>query len=175
MNRIPTARFAEFIEFFPLLELPFSLLPDISQIPSLALPIPGVMIEEYILPFEGDEVDEYTEYIPYGRIAGMKDFHALIYWKASVMQYEFILATYTLEGNPLNHAIIGGLRSDQEGILHSVAVIDQDLSITIAEGISVDDVDDEVSLDISKTNTYQMAIKPDGYISYDMNEEDKEE
>ena len=171
MNRIPTARFAEFIEFFPLLELPFSLLPDISLIPSDALPIPGVMLEEYILPFEGDEVDEYTEYIPFGRISGLKGFHALIYWKASVMQYEFVLATYTMEGKPLNHAIIGGLRSDQEGILHSVSVIDQDLSITIAEGLSVDD---EESLDISKTNTYQMAIKPDGYISYDVNEEDKE-
>jgi hypothetical protein len=168
---MPTARFTEFIEFFPLLELPFSLLPDISQIPSASLPLPGVMLDAYILPFEGDEVDEFTEYIPYGRIAGIKDFHALIYWKASVMQYEFILATYTLEGDLLNHAIIGGLRSDQEGILHSVAIVNDDLSITIAEGLSIDE---EESLDISKTNTYQMAIKPDGFISYELNEEDKE-
>ncbi len=171
MNSIPTARFAEYIEFFPIPELPFSLLPDITQIPSGALPLPAVMLDAYIFPFEGDEVDEYTEYIPYGRIAGTKDFHALIYWKASVMQYEFILATYGSEGNLLSHAIIGGLRSDQEGILHSVAIINEDMSITIAEGLSLEE---EESLDISKTNTYQMAIKPDGYISYEMNEEDKE-
>lgn len=172
MNKIPTARFSEFIEYFPLLELPFSLLPDISQIPSSSLPLPGIMLDTYILPFEGDEVDEFTEYIPYGRIDGLKDFHALIYWKASVMQYEFILATFTLGGEPLNHAIIGGLRTDQEGMLHSVAVINNDLSILIAEGLSADQDD---SLDLSKTNTYQMAIKPDGFITYEINEEDKEE
>ncbi len=85
------------------------------------------------------------------------------------MQYEFILATYTLEGNLLNHAIIGGLRSDQEGMLHSVAIVNDDLSITIAEGLTLDE---EESLDINKTSTYHMAIKPDGYISYDLNEED---
>lgn len=171
MNRIPTARFAEFIEFFPLLELPLSLLPDISLIPSGNLPLPGIMLDAYILPFEGDEADEYTEYIPYGRIAGTKDFQALIYWKASVMQYEFILATYGVEGNLLSHAIIGGLRSDHEGILHSVAVINEDMSITIAEGLSPEQ---EENLDLNKTNTYQMAILSDGYISYEMNEEDKE-
>jgi len=171
VNRIPKARFDEFIEFFPFLELPFSLLPDISEIPSGALPLPAILLDAFILPFEGDEVDEYTEYIPFGRIAGIKDFHALIYWKASVMRYEFILATYGLEGNLLSHAIIGGLRSDQEGILHSVAIINEDLSITIAEGLTLEE---EESLDISKTNTYEMAILPDGYISYDMNEEDKE-
>ena len=171
MNRLPTASFAEFIEFFPPLELPLSLLPDISQIPSTSLPLPGIMLDAYILPFEGDEVDEYTEYIPYGRIAETRGFHALIYWKAGVMQYEFILATYGSDGNLISHAIIAGLRSDEEGILHSVAVISEDLSITIAEGLSQED---ETLLDISKTNTYQMAILPDGYISYEMNEEDKE-
>ena len=171
MNKIPEARFTEFIEFFPLLELPLSLLPDISQIPSVPVPLPAVLIDAYILPFEGDEADEYTEYVPYGRISGTKDFLAVIYWKAGVMQYEFVLATYNKEGNPLSHAIIGGLSSDEEGLLHSVAVIDQDMRINIAEGLSLNE--DEL-LDLNKTNTYQMAILPDGTISYDMNEEDKE-
>ncbi len=170
MKRIPTASFAEFIEFFPLQELPFSLLPDIGQIQSGTLPLPGIMLEAYILPIEGDEVDEYTEYIPYGRIAGTKDFQALVYWKASVMLYEFILATYTNAGDLISHAIVGGLRSDQEGLLHSVAIIHEDMTITIAEGLSLEE---DESLDINKTNTYQMAILPNGYISYDMNEEDK--
>lgn len=172
MNKVPTASFAEFIDFFPVLELPVSLLPDIGLIPSDTMPLPGILLDTYILPFEGDEVDEYTEYVPYGRILGTKNYHALVYWKASVMQYEFILATYDPEGKPLSHAIIGGLRSDQEGILHSVAIIHEDLSITIAEGLTAET---EQSIDMNKTNTYQMAILPDGSISYDLNEEDKEE
>ena len=99
MKRLPTAQFAEFIEFFPPLELPLNLLPDMSQIPSDPLPLPGVLQDAYILPFESDEVDEFTEYVPYGRIAGTKDYYAMIYWKAGVLRYEFILATYTADCN----------------------------------------------------------------------------
>lgn len=172
MNKIPTARFTEFIDFFPLLELPFSLLSDISEIPSSSLPLPGVMIEEYILPIEADEADEFTEYIPYGRIAGTKDFYGLIYWKAGVLKYEFILATYGLDGSLINHAIVGGLKADEEGILHSVAIIHHDLTITIAEGQTANEKEE---LDLNNTNTYQMAILPDGMIRYDVNEEDREE
>lgn len=170
MKNIPTAGFAEFIEFFPLIELPFSLLPDISQIPSHTIPLPEVLLETYILPIEGEEVDEYTEYIPYGRLTGTKGFHAVIYWKAGVMQYEFILATYSLDGQLLSHAIIGGLRSDDQGLLHSVAVIHEDLSMTIAEGLS----SNGKTLNPDEANTYQMTIKPSGQISYGTHEEDNE-
>lgn len=172
MKRLPTAEFAEFIEFFPPVDLPFSLLPDMNQIPSDPLPLPGVLQDAFILPFESDETDEYTEYIPFGRIAGTKDFHAMIYWKAGVLRYEFILATYSLEGEPLSHAIVGGLRYEEEGILHSVAVIHEDLSITIAEGMAASD---ESSMDPNQTQTYEMAILPSGIITYEMNEENKEE
>ena len=170
MKNVPTASFAEFIDFFPPLKPPFSLLPDISQIPSDTLPLPGHLLESYILPFEGDEVDEYTEYIPYAHISGLKDFYAVIYWKAGVMQYEFILATYTGDGKPLSHAIIGGLKSEEEGLLHSVAVVHPDLSITIAEGVATEG--DEI--DLEQTNTYQMTILPSGEISYGTNNESKE-
>ena len=169
---MPTPSFAEFIEFFPLLKPPFSLLPDLQQIPADPVPLPEILMDAYILPFEGDEVDEYTEYIPYGKISGTKNFHALIYWKAAVMQYEFILAIYSNEGDLLAHAIIGGLRSDNEGILHSVSVIHEDLTITIAEGFTSAEGDLQ---DNPNTYTYQMAIKPDGSISYEINEEDKKE
>lgn len=172
MKRLPTAQFAEFIEFFPPLELPLSLLPDMSQIPSDPIPLPGVLQDAYILPFESDEVDEFTEYVPYGRITGIKDYHALIYWKAGVLRYEYILATYTAEGEPLSHAIVGGLRYEEEGILHSVAVIHEDLSIVIAEGIAQSD---EAGLDPDQTQTYLMEILPTGIITYETNEENKEE
>ena len=168
MNSIPTAHFSEFIEFFPLLDPPFSLLPDIGQIPSDTLPLPGYLLEAFILPFEGEEADELTEYIPYGRISSTKGFYALIYWKAGLMQYEYILATYNLQGEAISHAIIGGLRSDDEGLLHSVAVIQPNLSITIAEGIAVNGR----LPDLDKTNTYQMAIQPSGQITYGLHEED---
>ncbi len=171
MNQVPIAHFPEFIEFFPTLVLPVSLLPDIEQIPTDALPLPGILLDTYILPFEGEEVDEFTEYIPYGRIEGTRHFEGIIYWKAGVMQYEFILATFTKEGLPISHAIIGGMRSEDNTILHSVAVIHEDLTITIAEGTAVTDDTDL----LRQSNTYQMRIDSYGIINYDLNEEDKEE
>ena len=173
MNQVPQARFAEFIEFFPGLLLPFSLLPDLQQIPSDQIPLPGVLLEAYILPFEANETDEYTEYIPYGRIEGTKSFHAVIYWKAGVLRYEFILATYTLDGHPLSHAIIGGTRYEEEGTIHSVAIIDGNLRITIAEGLA--DSDNKGIPKYEETQTYYMAIKPTGEIIYEVNEEKKED
>ena len=174
MNLVPQARFAEFIDFFPELELPFSLLPDLQQIPSDPIPLPGILQEAYILPFEGDEMDEYTEYVPYGRIAGLKSFHAMIYWKAGVLRYEYILATYTLDGHPISHAIIGGMRYEAEGTIHSVAVINEVLRITIAEGL-VDEDDPLGSTVQNETQTYFMAIRPTGEIIYEVNEENKKE
>jgi hypothetical protein len=174
VNQVPQARFAEFIDFFPELKLPFSLLPDLQQIPSDPIPLPGVLLEAYILPFEGNEMDEYTEYIPFGRIADTRSYHAVVYWKAGVLRYEFILATYTLDGHPMSHAIIGGMRYEAEGTIHSVAVIDENLRITIAEGLA--DEDDALGSPIqNETQTYFMAIKPTGEIIYEMNEDRKEE
>jgi hypothetical protein len=168
VKRVPVAHFTEFIDFFPLLELPFNLLPDLEEIPSDGLPLPAHLLDAFILPIEGGEVDEFTEYIPYGRIEGLKDFHAIIYWKAGLMQYEFVLVTFSLEGLPISHAIIGGMRTEDNGILHSVAVVHPDLSITIAEGVAIQN---ELT-GIDETNTYQMTIQPSGEINYGNYEED---
>ena len=172
MRKEPTADFAEFIEFFPELELPLSLLPDVGQIPVDPLPLPGVLQDAYILPFEADEIDEYTEFVPFGRISGLKDFHAMVYWKAGLLRYEYILATYSKDGDPLSHAIVGGIRYVDEGELHSVAVIHEDLNIVIAEGLADLAL---LGLDPAQTQTYQMAILPTGMITYETNEEEKEE
>ncbi len=172
MLKQPTAQFAEFIEFFPELDLPLSLLPDVSQIPVDPLPLPGTLQEAFILPFEAHEVDEFTEFVPFGRIASTKDFHVMVYWKASLLRYEYILATYSNEGVPLSHAIVGGIRYEEEGVLHSVAVLHEDLQIVIAEGL----VDEQLlGMDPAQTQTYQMAISPEGIITYETNEEQKEE
>jgi hypothetical protein len=143
-----------------------------GQIPSDPVPLPGILQDTFILPFESDEIDEFTEYVPFGRINGLRDFYVMIYWKAGVLRYEFILATYSNEGEPLSHAIVGGLRYEEEGVLHSVAVIHEDLSITIAEGIAETD---DADMNPDQTQTYLMAILPTGIITYETNEESKEE
>jgi hypothetical protein len=171
VRKEPKASFAEFIDFFPELDLPLSLLPDVSQIPVDPLPLPGVLQDAFILPFEADEVDDFTEFVPFGRLSGTKDFYAMIYWKAGLLRYEYILATYSKEGEPLSHAIIGGIRYEEEGTLHSVAMVQEDLQIVIAEGLADMALSD---LNTAQTQTYQMAILPTGIITYETNEEKEE-
>ncbi len=171
MQKQPTADFAEFIDFFPELTLPLSLLPDISQIPVDPLPLPGVLQDAFILPFEADEVDDFTEFVPFGRLSGTKDFYAMIYWKAGLLRYEYILATYSKAGEPLSHAIVGGIRYEEEGTLHSVAIVQEDLQIVIAEGLADTMIE---GVDPAQTQTYQMAILPSGIITYETNEEKEE-
>lgn len=172
MKPLPSADFAQFLQFFPPLELPFSLLPDISQIQTDTKPLPGVLLDAYIFPFEGDEVDEYTEYIPYGRIRDTREYVAVVYWKAGLMQYEFILATYSPEGDPISHAIVGGIRQDDAGMLHSVAVVHEDFSITIAEALATDASSPEARPIDSQT--YRMNLDATGTIQYDTQDEKEE-
>jgi hypothetical protein len=171
VKTIPEPQFTEFIEFFPELLPPVSLLPDLQQIPLEPVPLPAILLEAYILPIEAGETDEFTEYIPYGRIADTSGFHALVYWKAGVLRYEFILATYNAAGKPISHAIVGGMRYEDEGAIYSVAVIHPDLRITIAEGMST--MDDDMP-QYEETQTYQMAILQSGELVYEVNEEKKE-
>lgn len=162
--------FEDFLDYFPEFDLPLSLLPDLDQIPSDDAPIAGELIDKYILPFEASEGDdEYVEYIPYGRFTSPNKFQAIIYWKAGVLRYEFILATYTLQGEPLSHAIVGGLRYEEEGALHSVGVIQPDYTIVIAEGLLDPDTKEP---DLTQTQTYNMSIGQEGIIEYQTNEEE---
>lgn len=143
-----------------------------QNIPTNTKPIPEDLIQSFIFPLEGDESDTFTEFIPIGRLVDTKGFHALVYWRAALMQYEFILATYALDGSPVSHAIVGGIRQDKEGMLHSVAVIHDDFTITIAEGLAQPAVDD-IAL-AGNAHTYRMIIGQDGMITYETHEEKEE-
>lgn len=146
-------------------------MPDIQQIPYSSQPLPGMFLDAFILPFEGEEMDDFTEYIPIGRVDGTHDFYALIYWKAGIMQYEYVLATFSLAGKPLSHAIVGGIRYQESDALHSVGVIHEDMNITIAEGVSMEGM----AASLEEANTYQMFIQPSGQINYGSNEEIEKE
>jgi len=94
----------------------------------------ALMIAEFLLQSEDSEPDEFTEFIPCLKIPNTKDFYAVVYWKASLMNYQFILVTYNKSGVLVDKAIIAGT-SNQDGILvKSVASIDEDWIVTIVSG-----------------------------------------
>ena len=84
---------------FPPSELPVSLTLDshktFEQLNDL---IPPDLVAHFIMQEDELPEDEFTEYLPCFRLpeATTREYISLVYWKAALMRYDFILATYTL-------------------------------------------------------------------------------
>lgn len=123
-------------------------------------PIPVPMIEEHILPVEED-TDDLTEFIACFRIAKLKDFHATVYWKAGVLNYQYVLCTWTKGGKLIDRQVIAGTFADGATITKSFARIDNDMTIYIISGQS-DGM--ESVYDAEKSTAIEMELLPDGKI-----------
>lgn len=119
------------------------------------------MIEQFILPLEDQEVDDYTEFVPCMRIPETHDFHAVIYWRAGLMNYQYTLACFTKKGELIDKRVIAGTFSDGDVLTTSVATIDEDWSIYIVTGQSSPG---EKNYDASSSTAYQLELLPEGRI-----------
>lgn len=100
-------------------------------------PLSDAMIEQFILPTEpGAMLDEFTEYVPCFAIDDTEQFIALVWWKATLLNYEYFLATYTLKGELIDCRVIAKTTVEGEKVFRSVAHIDEEYEITIGEGVS---------------------------------------
>lgn len=136
--------FESFYSFFPEIELPITLSEEYTNIFSKynkALPLQ--LIENFILDqqlFFGDEkendleTEEIEEYLPCFRLPENKNYHGIVYWKASLLKYEYILHTFDLKGNSISRQVIASTTSDGKNIRQVVATIDPDLEIYIMGG-----------------------------------------
>ena len=123
--------FEHFIEKFPEIELPITLSDDSAiEFSKKNDPLPAQMIQEFI---DLDD-DEFTEYIACLRIPNTYDIHAIIYWKATLLNYQYILATYEKNGKLIDKSVIAGTYSDGKSLTKSVATIDEDWIIYIVSG-----------------------------------------
>ncbi len=137
MNPSKKQIFKDYLKKFPEISPPLTLTEDSPRaFSSYNESFNSLMITEILLQSEESEPDEFTEFIPCIKIPNTKDFYAVIYWKASLMNYQFILVTYNKAGVLIDKAIIAGT-SNLEGVLvKSVASIDEDWIITIVTGAS---------------------------------------
>jgi hypothetical protein len=131
----PRVRFSDFVEKFPEVELPVTLNEEQQMLFSRRNdPLSDSMIEQYILPHE-PEHDEFTEYVPCLSYPATQGFHALVYWKGSLMRHEFILATYSRKGDSIDRKHLSGTRSKDGRIIQSIATLEEDWMIHVVEGI----------------------------------------
>jgi len=161
-KKIGKLKFKDFLTKFPLIELPVTLGNDSHHLfSSTNEPLNLLFIENYISLMEGAIEDEYTEIVPCFTIPDTFDFHAIVYWKAGLMDYQYIMATFTKDGVPISRKVIGGTFSDGKNIAQSVSTIDSDWTIHIVTGHS--SLGEEY--DAAKSTAIEVELLPDGHFS----------
>jgi hypothetical protein len=129
-------KFEDFLQYFPEVKLPVTLTEGSYQEFSAVLPpLPVAMIEQFLMSAE-EEDDGMTEYIPCFRLPDVAGYKALVYWKAGLLNYEYIVQTYTNDGRGIidNHVVAGTFVNGTE-ITQAVARIDPDRMIYTATGL----------------------------------------
>jgi len=162
-NNNSTVHFNHFLEKFPTLELPVTLNDEAQHIFSKNNdPLPPIMIQQHILKLEPKAPDEYTEFIPCFSIPETHNFHAIVYWKAGLMTYQYILATFDKKGKPIDKRVIAGLYSDGDKVTQSVATIESDWLIHVASGQVA--AKKEQLYDASGSAAFELELLADGRI-----------
>ena len=137
MKKEEKPSFKHFLKKFPKIDLPVTLVEESSlSFSRINEPIPHLMIEEFLRPIEDVEIDDYTEYVPCFSIPKTSLFYAIVYWKASLLNYEYILATFTKKGELIDKRTIAGTNSDGKSLVKSVATIDEDWVIYMVGGVA---------------------------------------
>jgi len=152
-----------FLEYFPEVDLPVTL----GEFTHLEFEkeneiLPVSVIKTFLDPIQETESDELTEYIPGFRIKDTFGFHALVYWKASLMGYHYILSTFTQKGEFIDQKILAGTLFDDQDVFESVATIAPDWEIIIVSGKKSAQ---SGYYDPSGSTTIRLELLPEGAIS----------
>jgi hypothetical protein len=151
--------FNQFLQKFPEEKLPISITEESAfDFSNMNEPLPQKAIEDFILPMEED-FDDLTEFVPGFRIEGLKDIQAILYWKASLLNYQYVLATFEKTGKFIDRQVIAGTVSDGQSLVRTVARIDEDLTIYMVSGMAEGS---EEEYDASTSTAKEMELLPDG-------------
>lgn len=155
--------FPDFIAKFPPVEMPITLGEDLHHVFSTENePLSDALIAQFILPGEAAvSEDEFTEYVPCFGISDTEQFIALVWWKAELLNYEYVLATFTLKGEPISREVIAGTRVEDGKVYRAVATINEEYEIAIVSGFSADG---DKLFDASSSNTRFLEILVNGEI-----------
>ncbi len=159
------AKFDTFVKKFPEIEPPVTLRDDSHHDFEQNSPLSDEMIADFIARYEVTVVDDFTEYVACFSIpkALKQEYQALIYWKAALMQYDYVLATYSLDGNMIDKKAIAGTKVIGSAVQHTLATIDEKMAIFVAEGAATEGEDYDPN--VTKARRYE--ILPNGRIEQD--------
>lgn len=162
MKKVPILTFQNFLEVFPDVELPIILTEETQSVFSKEnSPLSKMMIEQFIIPIDED-VDEFTEYIPCFKIPKTFDFHAIVFWKGGLMNYQFFLTTFDKKGNLIQKEQIAGTQVKADALLRTVATIEEDWTISSVAGVA--SANNNLAYDPATTLDSSLELLPDGKI-----------
>lgn len=139
----PKVAFQQFLDYFPEIELPITLGESAHLIFSRQNdPLPPQVISQYLFPIEEETIDELTEFVPCFRLSGKQAVQGIVYWRAALMNYQYILATFHAKSEQfITRRVIGGVYYDGLELTQSVATINPEWLIYIVSGQQQDGID----------------------------------
>lgn len=155
--------FHDFLAKFPPVAMPVTLGEDTHHTFSTENePLSDAMISQFIHPTETVVADdEFTEYVPCFSIDNTEQFIGLVWWKAELLNYEYVLATFNDKGELISKQVIAGTTIKDGVVVRSVALINEEWEITIGEGVSPDG---NQIFDPTTSRTRHMEIMVNGEI-----------
>lgn len=132
--------FHDFLAKFPPVPMPVTLGEDTHHTFGTENdPLSDELISQFIHPTETVAADDdFTEYVPCFSIDNTDQFIGLVWWKAELLNYEYVLATFNDKGELIGRSVIAGTTIKDGIVTRSVAVINEEWEITVGEGTSPD-------------------------------------
>jgi len=160
MNKKISKELESLLQFFPSLDPPITLSDDvIVSFSAKNKALPQKLIAQYFSVWE--KMNEFTEFVPCFSLASNGNCYPIVFWKGTLMTYEFILLTLDAEANSISKKVIAGTISNGQTIKKSVATIDEDQCVYVVVG-ETSASKKEYSAPSSKG--FKFEILPDGVI-----------
>lgn len=168
MKKTDAPTFKTFLKFFPKMDYPIDLNEDAHHTFSVEnKPLPSAFIEAFIQPYEKDEADEFTEYVPCFQLPNNDIYHGIVYWRAKLMDYHYMLNTYEKDGTFIQAIHIAGLRTDGEQVAKLFCTIKDKNHIHLVAGSSSVD---QTHYDASTSKAFIIQLEDDGTADIEMDE-----
>lgn len=157
------AGFTTLMTKFPKAKLPLELSPDsYRNFEKKNKPLSLDSIKNFLIE-EQEEVDEFTEFIPCFRLPDTPNFHALVFWRAGLMEYHYVLITFDKNGHLIDKKHIAGTIPDKNAFNISIANIKSSRKIEVKEGSS--DTNTKNLTPTSFSHNYHLDISDNGKIT----------
>lgn len=156
--------FSEFLEQFPVLELPLTFSEDtVRTISRETPPLAPAFINAFILGVEPGMADELTEFVACLRLPEADNYAGIVYWRADLAQYHYTLVTYNPETLELiDRKVIAGVSYDGEEVTQSYAVLTESLMIYQVSGQAAGR--EEYDYKASNSTARRFQITPSGKV-----------